>query len=93
MLKRPENLTAIESYTTVNNIYPNTERSLSLGGFSYLDSYIAENQTYIAFIIRTQCKDKVTGSLENHTYWFKHLAGPNILLDLTILEKKQFLSI
>ena len=46
---------------------------------------------FIAFIIRTQCKDKVTGNLENQTYWFKHLVGSDILLDLSIPEKNSFL--
>lgn len=91
MLENPGNLTLIESYTTANEIYPNTDKSVSLCCFSYLDSNIVENKTCIAFIIRMQCKDKVTGNLENQTYWLKHLVGTNLLLDLSIQEKNNFL--
>lgn len=83
----------IGSYTTVNEIYPDTTseiqvnvtyRNCELGiGAIYVNSI--DNK--IAFIVRSNYYDKVTGSLENQTYWFKYIISEDRIYDLTVEER------
>lgn len=85
----------IGTYTTVNEIYPDTT-SLMRVNATYTNCHLNEKygviyveniEDKIAFIVKSQYYDKVTGDQKEQVYWFKYIISEDEVYPLTIKEK------
>lgn len=83
----------IGTYNTVNEIYPNTNSQIELNA-SYSNCNVVPGVIYIdtiedkiAFIVNCRYYDKVSGEMENQTYWFKYVISEDEIFDINSDER------
>ncbi len=83
----------IGSYSSVNEIYPNTISTIKVTGFyencNYVPGvvYIDVIENEIAFVVKNKYYDDIADKMENQSYWFKYVISEDEIYDLTVEER------
>ena len=90
-LDHPELLREASNETTVNDIYPDSGDTRMAISFEYTDNTLVLEKSELAFILRTEYTDKVSGENQNKTFWYKYPIGSNAFNSLNLQEKTKLM--
>ena len=90
-LDHPELLREVSNETTVNDIYPDSGDIRMAISFEYTDNTLVLKKSELAFILRTEYTDKVSGENQNQTFWYRYPIGSNAFNSLNLQEKTKLM--